>query len=59
MESDREILEMVDGALKAGCAGVSIGRNIFQHKDPMRMVAAISALVHQGKSVAVGMKHLK
>jgi predicted phospho-2-dehydro-3-deoxyheptonate aldolase len=59
MESDREILQMVDGALKAGCAGVSIGRNIFQHKDPMRMVAAISALVHQGKSVAVGMKRLK
>ncbi len=59
MESDREILQMVDGALKAGCAGVSIGRNIFQHKDPLRMVGAISALVHRGKSVAVGMKHLK
>lgn len=59
MESDREILQMVDGALQAGCAGVSIGRNIFQHKNPMRMVAAISALVHQGKSVDVGMKHLK
>jgi predicted phospho-2-dehydro-3-deoxyheptonate aldolase len=51
MESDREILEMVKGSIDAGGAGVSIGRNVFQHKDPTRMVQAISAIVNHGSSV--------
>jgi len=51
MDSDREILEMVKGSIEAGGAGVSIGRNVFQHKDPTRMVRAISTIVHKGSSV--------
>lgn len=51
MESDREILEMVKGAIEAGGAGVSIGRNVFQHSDPVKMVKAISAIVNEGKNV--------
>lgn len=51
MDSDREILEMVWGSIQAGGAGASIGRNVFQHKDPTRMVRAISAIVHDGESV--------
>lgn len=56
MESDKEIFEMVAGALKAGCAGVSIGRNIFQHRRPIRIVEAISAMVHEEKSVQAAMR---
>jgi class I fructose-bisphosphate aldolase len=51
MESDREILEMVKGAIDAGGSGVSIGRNVFQHEDPSKMVQAISAIVNDGKGV--------
>jgi predicted phospho-2-dehydro-3-deoxyheptonate aldolase len=51
MDSDREILEMVKGSIDAGGAGVSIGRNVFQHKDPTAMVRAISTIVHEGSSV--------
>jgi class I fructose-bisphosphate aldolase len=51
MDSDREILEMVRGSIDAGGAGVSIGRNVFQHKNPTRMVKAISSIVHDGASV--------
>jgi class I fructose-bisphosphate aldolase len=51
MESDRDILEMVKGAVDAGGAGVSIGRNIFQHADPTRMVKAVSGIVHGGVSI--------
>jgi DhnA family fructose-bisphosphate aldolase class Ia len=32
--------------LSAGAAGVSIGRNVFQHKDPERMVQKICRIVH-------------
>jgi len=51
MSSDRDILEMVKGAIEAGGAGVSIGRNIFQHRDPSRMVGAISLIVHENAGV--------
>jgi class I fructose-bisphosphate aldolase len=51
MDSDREILEMVRGSIDAGGAGASIGRNVFQHKNPTRMVKAISSIVHDGASV--------
>jgi class I fructose-bisphosphate aldolase len=58
MDSDREILEMVKGSIDAGGAGVSIGRNVFQHKDPTRMVRAISAIVHGESNVEDALKIL-
>ena len=58
MESDREILEMVKGSIDAGGAGVSIGRNVFQHKDPKAMTQAICAIVHDGASIKTAMKFL-
>lgn len=51
MNSDRDILEMVKGSVDAGGAGVSIGRNVFQHADPKIMVQAISSIVNDDKSV--------
>jgi len=51
MDSDRDILEMVKGSIEAGGSGASIGRNVFQHRDPRRMVAAICAIVHENRSV--------
>lgn len=51
MNSDEEIFKMVDGALKAGARGVSIGRNVFQHKKPEKMVEALCKMVHEGASV--------
>ncbi len=59
MSTDREVLEMVAGAIEAGAAGTSIGRNIFQHKNPTKMVRAIAAIVHEGKSVEEAMKMLE
>jgi class I fructose-bisphosphate aldolase len=51
MDSDREILEMVKGAIDAGGAGVSIGRNVFQHRTPQKMVEAMAAIIHDNKSL--------
>jgi len=48
MGTDEDILQMVTGAVAAGAAGVSIGRNVFQHKDPTQIVQAISKIVHNG-----------
>lgn len=51
MDSDRDILEMVKGSIDAGGAGVSIGRNIFQHRTPTKIVQAISSIVHGNATV--------
>ncbi|GAF70255.1 unnamed protein product [marine sediment metagenome] len=50
---------MVDGALKAGAAGVSIGRNAFQHKKPDKIIEALCKMVHEGASVEEAMAILK
>ena len=59
VETDEELFEMVDGALKAGAAGASIGRNAFQHADPQRVVAAISKMVHENATVAQAKQFLE
>jgi len=58
MESDRDILEMVKGAMEAGAGGASIGRNAFQHRNPTHIVKAISLIVHEGASVDETLKVL-
>jgi fructose-bisphosphate aldolase, class I len=59
MESDMAILTMVEGAMKAGGAGVSIGRNVFQHDDPRKIIRAISAIVHEKMSAKEAAKFVK
>ncbi len=43
-----EGLRMVYESIKAGAAGVSIGRNVFQHNDPSIMTRALAEIVHNG-----------
>ena len=57
--SDEDTLKMVEGAMKAGAAGLSMGRNAFQHEKPVRLVSAACAIVQEGKSAAEAMKVLK
>ena len=58
-ETEREFLEAVSGAIKAGAAGVTIGRNVFEHKKPELMTRAISSIVHEKKTVNDALKFLK
>ena len=48
MKSDLDILNMVYDSLQAGGKGVSIGRNVFQHKNVEKMTRAISDIVREG-----------
>lgn len=59
MDTDQDVLEMVRDSIDAGGAGTSIGRNIFQHKNPTKMVKAICKIVHEGCSVSTAMKELE
>jgi putative autoinducer-2 (AI-2) aldolase len=43
---EAEALEMASNAVRAGAAGVDMGRNIFQSADPRAMIRAVRAVVH-------------
>jgi predicted phospho-2-dehydro-3-deoxyheptonate aldolase len=58
MESDEDIFKMVEDALKAGAAGLSIGRNAFQHQNVEKIVAALCQMVHKGTSVDLAIQTL-
>lgn len=49
-ETDDDILEMASKAVRARGAGVSIGRNVFQHDNPSSMIRALSKIVHEDVS---------
>ncbi len=51
VETTMDILQMVKDSITAGGAGLSIGRNVFQHEDPTKIVKALSAIVHKAASV--------
>jgi fructose-bisphosphate aldolase/2-amino-3,7-dideoxy-D-threo-hept-6-ulosonate synthase len=57
--TDAEVLEMVEDAISVGASGISIGRNVFQHKNPTDMTKALSKVVHEGVSAKEAMEMLK
>lgn len=59
INSDLDLLNMVHDSLEAGGHGVSIGRNIFQHKDVKGIMSAISDIVLHEATVEEAVKHLK
>jgi fructose-bisphosphate aldolase/2-amino-3,7-dideoxy-D-threo-hept-6-ulosonate synthase len=59
MKSDLDILNMVYDSLQAGGKGVSIGRNVFQHRNVEMMTRAISDIVLHGASVEEAYKLIR
>jgi class I fructose-bisphosphate aldolase len=51
MESTAEFLQMAHDSLLAGGAGLSVGRNVFQHPRRVELVRAVRALVHENGTV--------
>ncbi len=58
-ESSKDLLKKIHLAIGAGAVGCSVGRNIFQHKDPEAMTRAISMVVKEGKSVESACSYLR
>lgn len=42
-----DALKMAYDAMEAGAVGVDMGRNIFQSRDPVAMIKAVKALIHE------------
>ena len=58
MTSDMEALELGEASMKAGAAGLSFGRNVFQHNSPQSMSKALTAIVHGGATAEEAAQHL-
>ncbi|MGD1061162.1 MAG: 2-amino-3,7-dideoxy-D-threo-hept-6-ulosonate synthase [Methanomassiliicoccales archaeon] len=59
MDSDERILNMVKDSTEAGGKGVSIGRNVFQHRNIVGITRAISGIVLHDLEVEEALKFLQ
>jgi putative autoinducer-2 (AI-2) aldolase len=48
---EKAALKMARNAIDAAAVGVDMGRNIFQSDNPVGMMQAVKAIVHEGASV--------
>jgi fructose-bisphosphate aldolase / 2-amino-3,7-dideoxy-D-threo-hept-6-ulosonate synthase len=55
-KSFEEVLQTTSDSMKAGAAGLSIGRNVFQCEKPTQIAKALSAIVHQNATVEQALK---
>lgn len=49
---EKDALKLARDAMDSGASGVDMGRNIFQSTNPVAMIKAVRAVVHDGLSVA-------
>lgn len=56
--TDAEVLGMTEDAMGAGAAGVTYGRNVFAHRDPPAMAAALAAVIFGGETAAEAARRL-
>ena len=47
---DPDALTMAYNAVQQGASGVDMGRNIFQSEDPVAMIQAVKAVVHENET---------
>ncbi|MGA0296557.1 MAG: 3-hydroxy-5-phosphonooxypentane-2,4-dione thiolase, partial [Nitrosopumilaceae archaeon] len=56
---ERDAMQLTYNAIKAGAVGVDMGRNIWQSENPVPMIRAIRAIVHQNATVDQAFKMYK
>lgn len=56
MDSDEQLLRMAHDSVMAGGAGLSIGRNIFQHQDPSTLLRALNGIVQHDWDVEAALE---
>lgn len=56
LETEMDLWKIIEGALLSGASGVSIGRNIFQHKNPSLLIKTIGKMVHKNLSINEAVK---
>jgi predicted phospho-2-dehydro-3-deoxyheptonate aldolase len=58
-QGEEETLHMIEQVVRAGGAGLSMGRNAFQHENPEKFVRAACMIVHEGKTAQEALAFLR
>ena len=56
---DKELLERMEQAIKAGGVGCSVGRNIFEHENPFAIARALGRVIHEKWSAKDALEELE
>jgi DhnA family fructose-bisphosphate aldolase class Ia len=59
MNDDTDLLKTVEDAMEAGAAGIAIGRNVWQHKNPAAIARSLAAIVHEDASALEALALMK
>jgi DhnA family fructose-bisphosphate aldolase class Ia len=59
MGDDASLFKMVENSVKAGAAGIAIGRNVWQHPNPVAVARSLAAIVHQEASALEALALMK
>jgi len=59
MGDDAGLLKIVEDAMSSGAAGIAIGRNVWQHKNPAAIARSLAAIVHEDASTLEALALLK
>ena len=57
--TDIGILNETKNVINAGAIGMAIGRNIWQHKHPLKITKALKKIIFENKTVKTALKELK
>jgi class I fructose-bisphosphate aldolase len=49
--SEQAFLEQVKGAIDGGASGLAVGRNVWQHSDPLEMTKLLKRIIFENKQV--------
>jgi DhnA family fructose-bisphosphate aldolase class Ia len=59
MGDDASVLKMAADAMEAGAAGIAIGRNVWQHTNPLAIARSLYAVVHNDFSALEALALMK
>ncbi|CCO23825.1 2-amino-3,7-dideoxy-D-threo-hept-6-ulosonate synthase [Maridesulfovibrio hydrothermalis] len=58
LDSTHDFLQMVSDSITAGGSGLSVGRNVFQHKKRIKLVEALHKIVHEDETVEAALEYI-
>ncbi|MBU0461820.1 MAG: fructose-bisphosphate aldolase [Nanoarchaeota archaeon] len=56
---DKEFMQRVHDIMSTGASGMAIGRNVWQHQDPLGMTKALKKIIFEKTSADTALKSLK
>jgi putative autoinducer-2 (AI-2) aldolase len=51
VDTELEVFEFVHDGMEKGAIGVNLGRNVWQNNNPVAMIKALRAIIHEKASV--------